>query len=367
MCWLIITTTIIAWSTLDEVTADDFKFNGTLGFPGEGPGNWSKKHPNLSIATWNTRSLTFERFNYCKNLGHDILAITELWRNSHKFTDGTVSFTHSAPKISVNTGLPSFPDDVAAGVGILLSERAQKQYIRHGSPCERLTWVRLKGPVTNLFVIAAYIPHRARIKPCQDDTLNSLVELLKQVPKNDCVVLAGDFNEQLPKNVEQLTGKWAFGSESANADKVLNVMRMFNLSAVSTFFQPKKKSSSATYVSCVDGSFRPKVDKFEGLGVSTFYTGKRIFGKVGKEAQIQHGTERMWSVHFEDGYSTIANERKLRAWLTPAKRSYKQIDHILVSQRWKSCVTSCCSDWAPSIHRSRWGQKEDHALVKSTW
>ena len=53
-------------------------FDATLGFPGEGPDKWSNKHDNLSMATWNTRSLSFERFNYCQGLGFDVLAITEL-------------------------------------------------------------------------------------------------------------------------------------------------------------------------------------------------------------------------------------------------------------------------------------------------
>ena len=72
--------------------------------------------------------------------------------------------------------------------------------MRHGSPCECICWVCLKGPVTNMFVIAIYMPHRARVKPCQDDTMSSLVALLKTVPKRDCILLMGDFNEQLPGN-----------------------------------------------------------------------------------------------------------------------------------------------------------------------
>ena len=48
------------------------KFDSTLGFPGEGWGT-------LKMATWNTRSLTYERFKYYENLGYDVLAITELW------------------------------------------------------------------------------------------------------------------------------------------------------------------------------------------------------------------------------------------------------------------------------------------------
>ena len=52
------------------------------------------------------------------------VSITEFCSKTYKFTDDTVSFTHSAPKINVNTHLPSFfPDDVVVGVGILMSER----------------------------------------------------------------------------------------------------------------------------------------------------------------------------------------------------------------------------------------------------
>ena len=287
--WLIIAAAVLVWSILDNAN-NAVIFNATLGFPGEGPGTWSEKYTNLSIATWNTRSLSFLRFNYCKNLGFDVLAITELWRSAKKFTDGTVSFIHSEPKLDKNTGAPSFPGDVASGVGILLSERAQSQYMRHGSPCERIAWVRLKGPVTNLFVIAVYVPHRARVEPCQQDTLRSLIELLKQVPKNDCVVLLGDFNEQLPGNVEMLTGKWAFGNKSANADEILNIMRLFNLFAVSTKFQPKKNSSSATYAFCEQGSFMPKAHQFTGSKVRAFYKGKMVGGVVGDI----HGTRSRW-------------------------------------------------------------------------
>ena len=60
-----------------------------------------------------------------------------------------------------------------------------------GSPCKRICWVRLKGPTTNLFIIAIYVSHKARVKPAQSDTLHTLTELLKTVLKNDCVILLG--------------------------------------------------------------------------------------------------------------------------------------------------------------------------------
>ena len=148
-------------------------FDNNMGYHGEGPDIWSNKHDNLTMATWNTRSLSFERFLYCQNLGFDILAVTELWRSARKFTNDTVSFTCSKPRLNAITGDPVYPDDRAAGVGILLSERAKQKYMRHGSPCERIACVRLKGPVTNLFVIAVYMSHRVRINPCQAETMSS--------------------------------------------------------------------------------------------------------------------------------------------------------------------------------------------------
>ena len=49
------------------------------------------------------------------------------------------------------------------------------------------------------------------------------------------------------------------------------------------------------------------------------------------------------------------------------KKIGKQIDYILVSTRWKSCVVNCSTRWQPSIHRDIHGEKNDHALVQCTW
>ena len=61
------------------------------------------------------------------------------------------------------------------------------------------------------------------------------------------------------------------------------------------------------------------------------------------------------------------HESKLRKWLTPPVRKYEQLDYILVSNRWKSSITDCRARWGPSIHRSKWGIREDHALVSCKW
>ena len=69
----------------------DREFDSTKGFHGEG---WQK----LKIAAWNCRSLTFERFEFCKSLKYDILALTELWNNQGKFQNRTKQLIVSKPK-----------------------------------------------------------------------------------------------------------------------------------------------------------------------------------------------------------------------------------------------------------------------------
>lgn len=38
-----------------------------------------------------------------------------------------------------------------------------------------VSYVRIEGPVCSLFIVAAYLPHRDRVAPCQDDTITDLV------------------------------------------------------------------------------------------------------------------------------------------------------------------------------------------------
>ena len=84
------------------------------------------------------------------------------------------------------------------------------------------------------------------MKPAQEDTLATLYTLLKQVPKNDCIIMLGDFNEQLQANIQGVTGKWTGGKESANDEKIVEMMRLNNLIAANILFQPS--NSVHTYL-----------------------------------------------------------------------------------------------------------------------
>ena len=70
---------------------------------------------------------------YCRALGYDVLALTELWHNQTKFQSKDKSFVIAEPKIikkGKRKGKVRFPKDKAAGVAIMLSKRAHTSSIK---------------------------------------------------------------------------------------------------------------------------------------------------------------------------------------------------------------------------------------------
>ena len=75
-----------------------------------------------------------------------MLALTELWRTQDKFQTVDRNFTVSEPikvkKPGTDELINRFPNDKAAGVGILLSEAAEQKLESFGSEGERVCWVQ---------------------------------------------------------------------------------------------------------------------------------------------------------------------------------------------------------------------------------
>ena len=309
--------------------------------------------------------------DYCKSLQYDVLAVTELWRTQQKFQDSSKAFIVGEAKMDTE-GNKRFPKDRAAGVGIILSKAAQQKVMTFGSTGERVCYVRLAGPVCNLFIVASYLPHRGRASPNQEDTISDLHEALKQAPSQDCIVLMGDLNEQLPANVANRTGKWVGGKPSKNASKILDLMHLYDLYAVNTHFEPKRGESVHTYM-CP----KPKNKEFAqgdfgmhvGERVAHNYKGNTVHGDVTSVTLGDGQDDDVWTIHFDDGYILKCGKSKLKQLMQNSVciQERKQIDHILVSNRWRSSVTSCRPRWGPSVHRSISGKRSDHSLLECSW
>jgi hypothetical protein len=302
--------------------------------------------------------------------------LTELWRNQSTYqTPKDETFTVSEPiliKKGPNKGKKRFPDDRAAGVGILLSPTALKKVESFGSQGERVCWVRLKGPICHLFVIGVYLPHRGRTQPSQDDTLLDLEKVLSIVPQGDCICVAGDFNEQLPANAQGRTGVYVGGQASANSDKIVQLLQRHDLVAANTLFTPKKFASVHTFLQTkrkdMETDMQDDCDEYVGRAVQTKYKGKTVTDTVEANLGTQGG-EREWVVRFKDKYVRRYTRKELEKILLVVETDKvgKQLDYVMVSARRVSCVTQCRPKWGPSKHRDLHGHKNDHALVECTW
>ena len=268
---------------------------------------WSKRFNNAKIDFWNPWSYSNERHEFCKSLDSDILGLTELHNVQTKpqFQSKRWICSQGAEEIDGRS------TDPAAGVAILLSARMTRCVLSKGHVGTRIAWVRLEGPICNLFVIVVYIPHKGRsVAPTAKDTIEQIDNLLRTVPKQDCVILGGDLNCQLQRNVQGCTGKWCMTQKADNGhgEVVLDLMRAHDLFAAGTAFKPKKKrwpssqrkrTCNATYMD-KDNSKRPR-----------------------------------------------------------------KLDYICVSNRWRSMIKNVSVKWGPSEHR--FGRKFDHGLVSAIW
>ena len=266
---------------------------------------WSKRYENAKFAFWNPWSYSNERHEYCKSLDNDITGLTELHNNQKK------------PQFQGNNWICSELADVkdgkytdpAAGVAILLSNRMARNVLSKGHVGTRIAWVRLRGPICNLFVVVVYVPHKGRqTAPTASDIIQELHKLLRTVPKQDCIVLGGDFNCQLQRNVQGCTGQWSMTQQADNGhgEEMLDLLRKQDLFAVGTSFKPKRKRWSQR---------------------------KRLCNA-----------------------SYIAKDEKRRP---------RKLDYMCVSNRWRSMVKNVTVKWGPSEHR--FGRRFDHGLVSAIW
>ena len=145
---------------------------------------WSRKWHNLRMTCWNCWSYSNERHAFCKSLGYDVLALTELHNKQNNLNFSSDLWVPSAQAAFDKQKCT----DSAAGVAILLSKRMRRHIDNAGHVGTRIAWVRLRGPTCPIFFIAVYVPHKYRAAaPQASDTLAQLVlQNTTQLQKSHC-------------------------------------------------------------------------------------------------------------------------------------------------------------------------------------
>ena len=209
--------------------------------PKKNKSKWSRIFGDATFGFWNPWSYSNKRHEYVKSLRYDVLGLGELHNKQledHYKEKRWICSERSIIEQGVDT-------DPAAGVAILLSPRMADRILDKGNVGARIVYVRLQGPVCNLFIVVIYVPHKGRKRaPYAKDILQELDALLRTVHKTDCIVVMGDLNCELQRNVENCTGQWCMTQikDNGHGEEMLNVMRSHDLFAVDTLFKPARKT-----------------------------------------------------------------------------------------------------------------------------
>ena len=142
-------------------------------------------------------------------------------------------------------------------------------------------------------------------------------------------------------------------------------MRRHDLHAINTKFR-KKRKSHATYLHVLSNGTTGH-DQYVGREAKAVWQGREHFGTVVDNFRETNGARR-WRVKFDDGYVGTYSELDLYDMMvvTQRKTQGKQLDYIMVNNRWMSSVQDSGVSWAPSWHRNVKG-RADHALVYGKW
>ena len=243
-----------------------------------------------------------DTLQYYSSLNYDAVALPETHEDHHAYVSRRV--VGSAPRTGADTS--------HTGVAILLSERFASREIGRSNPKDlptsRICWVRIKGKVCNLLIIAVYFPYKQHLVPL-DRVLQHLRDVLDNARPHDCIILIGDYNCQLTRNTPGVTGKWCVATRTCSHGKqVTQLLRRYNLYVASTRFKPKRNASAATWIQ----NKRAKASSSMGPG--------------------NRGISR--------GRKYLRGPHKGKSKLVEA-RCRLQLDYIAISHRWLSCISRC--------------------------
>ena len=238
------------------------------------------------------------------SLNVDVCCVSET-----RIQDSSTVINLTAPDLHSTFRLRTSGDTEAAaagyaGVGIVLSEKAEKSLCDWIPVNSRLCAVRLatsvkvaRNRLVNrcLFIVSAYAPTDCSSDAAKDRFYDDLRSLLRLAKSSDVIVLAGDMNAQvgrLSSNETRLGGRLGLHSERTdNGERLLQLCSDLGLFLCSTNFRNNKKH--------------------------------------------------------------------LATWRSPANgQPATQIDHIAVSYRWRGSITDCRSIWNTCVD-------SDHAIVRS--
>lgn len=190
------------------------------------------------IAFWNVRTLSddsrlaqaeAEMLRY--NL--QILGLSEVRRN------GFGELRTSRGLTLLYSGKETEEEVREHGVGLLLSESAKKSLLDWKPISDRIMCARFNSKVRKISIVQCYAPTNSASEETKDDFYNSLNATLKNIEKQDIVIVMGDLNAKVGScnlNRERWMGTQGLGVCNENGERFVELCQNQDLIIGGTLF-----------------------------------------------------------------------------------------------------------------------------------
>ena len=204
------------------------------------------KHP-IHIGNWNVRTLLATGkldllVNEIDKLNWDIVGVAETrWKGK-----GMVDLERGRKCICSGASKQG-----QAGVGVLLNDSAYGSLISYDTVNERIISIRCRGQGPNLTLFQVYAPTSTCSEEDIEDFYNILQAKVESVPKQDVLIIAGDWNAKVGQDFvtwSPTIGKHGYGSMNDRGERILHFCKENKLIVTNTYFK-HKASRKWTWIS----------------------------------------------------------------------------------------------------------------------
>lgn len=193
--------------------------------------SWKKKNI-LRLATWNIRALNNKDQELIEELKHSNIEICALQetkkkgRGQYQYEDYTLIYS-GVQKSKRAT----------AGVGILIHNKYKNSLDGCEYVSERILSIKLKTEGATLHIISAYSPEECKPKDEREAFFKELQRTLDNIPSNEAVIVAGDFNARTGNEIiPGIKQRFNENCLNDNGELLIDLCTFNNLRINNTFF-----------------------------------------------------------------------------------------------------------------------------------
>ena len=259
-----------------EITSQNLDVCSATAFPGS---DAPRAHPaaeveNLSAGFFNTRNQIFIgcwNVRTLLDVGSQVLTLRTLFNYKMDITclsevrlSGSGSKPIKIPGESTTYWLyHSGPENNTGqhGVAFALSSKANGALLSWNPVSSRIALARFKGRPFNLTVVSVYAPTLPSDTSVKDEFYQQLQSVIDEVPRNDVLVIAGDWNARVgPADdaTRHILGKFGLGQRCENGERLINFAGLNRMFVSSTRFQHPRKHLLTWYSN--DGKTAHQID-----------------------------------------------------------------------------------------------------------